>query len=64
MLVSGVQQHDLVINIYVYNYILFLVCFFSVTVYYKILEIPMLYSKCLLFTYSIYGNVHLLISYS
>ena len=23
MLVSGVQQHDLVINIYVYNYILF-----------------------------------------
>ena len=56
VLISVVQQSDLVIHVHT-----FFLIFFSIMVYHRILNIyPVLYSRTLLFIHPIYNNLRLL----
>ena len=57
---SGVQKSDSEIYIYTHSYIFFFI-FFSIKVFYRILQYPVLYNRTLLFIYFIYNSLFLLI---
>ena len=66
VLIPAVEQHDSVLYTYLYIYVYiyintFLFIFFSIMVYHRMfIQFPMLYSKILLFTHSVYNRLHLL----